>query len=123
MKFPVDQDVYASTISVLLGLGHDVVLAAQLGLSQAEDAEILQVAHDQGRLFVTRVRDFGALIFVHGSGPGVIYLRILPSTQNAVHAELRRVLTLYQEPDLQGSFVVVEPGRHRKRTFGLSPGP
>ena len=56
-------------------------------------------------------------------GPGVIYLRMTPSTQNAVHAELERILTLYTEQVLQGSFVVVEPGRHRIRTLASGQGP
>ena len=86
MKFLADQDVYAITIGILSGLGHDVATASQLGLAQAEDAELLRVAHEQGRIFVTRDRDFGALVFVQGSGPGVVYLRILPATGNAVHA-------------------------------------
>src|SRR5262245_21208309 len=47
--------------------------------SGAEDTELLRVAHEQGRVFVTRDRDFGGLVFVQGSGPGVVYLRILPS--------------------------------------------
>lgn len=85
--------------------------------------ELLRVAHEQGRILVTRDRDFGALVFVQGGGPGVIYLRILPSTRNAVHAELGRVLTLYGEQELQCSFVVIEPGRHRKRNLGPRPGP
>lgn len=122
MKFLADQDVYGITIAFLRRLGHDVVGAAQLGLAQAEDAALLRVAHEQGRMFVTRDRDFGALVFVHGSGPGVIYLRILPSTQNAVHVELERVLTLYSEQEMQTSFVVVEPGRHRIRKLGGDPG-
>jgi predicted nuclease of predicted toxin-antitoxin system len=115
MRFLADQDVFAATFHFLSGLGHDVVSAAQLGLSQAVDADLLGVAHEQGRLFVTRDRDFGGLVFVHSHGPGVFYLRILPSTQNAVHAELERVLRLYSEADLQSSFVVIEPGRHRIR--------
>jgi predicted nuclease of predicted toxin-antitoxin system len=123
MKFLADQDVYAITIAFLSGLGHDVVRAAQLGLAQAEDSELLRVAHEQGRIFVTRDRDFGALVFVQGSGPGVIYLRILPSTQYAVHAELERVLTLYSEQELQASFVVIEPGRHRMRKLAPGHGP
>ncbi|GIW91498.1 MAG: hypothetical protein KatS3mg109_2019 [Pirellulaceae bacterium] len=105
------------------GLGHDVVRAAQLGLAQAEDAELLRVAHEQGRIFMTRDRNFGALVFVQGSGPGVIYLRMLPSTQNAVRVERERVLTLYSEQELQPSFVVVEPGRHRIRKVTHGPGP
>ncbi|HZU37057.1 MAG TPA: DUF5615 family PIN-like protein [Gemmataceae bacterium] len=123
MKFLADQDVWASTVRFLTGLGHDVVAVAQLGLAQADDAELLRVTHEQARIFVTRDRDFGALVFVQGSGPGIIYLRILPSTQAAVHAELERVLTLYSEQELQTSFVVVEPGRHRIRRLGVPPGP
>jgi predicted nuclease of predicted toxin-antitoxin system len=115
MKFLADQDVYAVTIGVLRDLGHEVVTAAQLSMSRAKDFELLRTAHDQGRIFVTRDRDFGALVFVQASGPGVIYLRILPSTQQAVHTEFARALTLYSEQQLQSSFVVIEPGRHRIR--------
>jgi predicted nuclease of predicted toxin-antitoxin system len=123
MKFLADQDVYASTVRFLSGLGHDVVTAGQLGLAQAEDTELLRVAHEQGRTFVTRDRDFGGLVFVQGSGPGVVYRCILPSTQSSVHVELERVLTLYTEQELQASFVVVEPGRHRIRKLPAQPGP
>jgi len=115
MKFLTDQDVYAATSRFLSGLGHDVVTAAQLGLAQAEDATLLRKAQDQGRIFVTRDRDFGGLVFVQGSGAGVIYLRLSIATQNAVHGELERVLTLYSEQALLDSFVVIEPGRHRIR--------
>jgi predicted nuclease of predicted toxin-antitoxin system len=123
MKFLTDQDVYATTVRFLSGLGHDVVPVAQLGLSQADDAELLRVAHKQDRLFVTRDRDFGNLVFVHGSGAGVLYLRILPSTQRAVHAELANVLTLYSEQGLRGAFVVIELGRHRLRKPAQGQGP
>ena len=115
MRFLTDQDVYAVTIRFLSGLGHDVVTASQLGMARAADLELLRVAQEQGRIFVTRDRDFGVLVFVQGSGAGVIYLRILPSTQNAVQTEFERVLTLYSEQEMQGSFVVIEPGRHRIR--------
>lgn len=94
-----------------------MVVVAQVGLAQAADAELLRVSHEQGRILVTRDRDYGGLIFVEGGGPGVIYLRILPSTQNAVHTELERVLSLYSETELQNSFTVVEPGRHRIRNL------
>lgn len=115
MKFLADQDVYAATIGFLSGLGQDVVRAAQLGLAQTKDAELLRVAQERGRILLTRDRDFGGLVFVQRGGAGVIYLRILPSTLSTVHAELERVLTLYTERQFQGSFVVIEPGRHRMR--------
>jgi predicted nuclease of predicted toxin-antitoxin system len=122
MRFLIDQDVYALTVRLLSGLGHDVVTAAQLGLSQAGDVELLQAAQDQRRVLVTRDRDFGVIVFQSGqsSATGVLYLRILPTTQSAVHAELERVLNSYGEQELRGSFVVIEPGRHRIRK--ISPG-
>jgi predicted nuclease of predicted toxin-antitoxin system len=115
MKFLADQDVYAVTIAFLQRLGHEVVPAAMLGLSRSPDTELLRIARQRGCIFVTRDRDFGSLVFVHGLGGGVIYLRILPSTRDSVHAELARVLSLYSEDELRSCFVVIEPGRHRLR--------
>jgi len=115
MKFLADQDVYFTTVQLLRGLGHDVVTAAERNMSQATDTELLQAAHDEQRLFITRDRDFGGLVFVDAFEAGVIYLRVLPSTLQAVHQELVRLLGLHDESDLSGTFVVVEPGRHRVR--------
>lgn len=86
-----------------------------MGYAQADDSDLLRLAKEQSRIFVTRDRDFGGLVFVKGLEVGVIYLRILPSTQNSVHKELKRVLGKYSESELMKAFVVVEPGRHRFR--------
>lgn len=117
MRLLTDQDVYGLTVDFLLALGHDVVTAAQLGLSRAADIELLETAHADQRIFLTRDRDFGAIVFVHGNGPGVIYLRMSIATMASVHDELATVLSMYAETELQQSFVVVEPGRHRIRRF------
>lgn len=115
MRFLLDQDVYAVTMNFLKNLQHDVVPALQLGLSQAEDSDLLKKAQEEDRIFITRDRDFGGLVFVTGLKAGVIYLRLLPTTQKAVHEELERVLNLYSEEELKKAFVVVEPKRHRFR--------
>lgn len=115
MRFLLDQDVYAATGRFLAALGHDVLRAAEAGLSRASDTDILKAACDQGRLFVTRDKDFGSLVFLKGITVGVIYLRMLPATMDAVHRELARVLAEHPESDLMAAFVVVEPGRHRFR--------
>lgn len=47
MRFILDQDVYAVTARFLTGLGHDVLLAAQLDLAQATDSELLLIAQEQ----------------------------------------------------------------------------
>jgi predicted nuclease of predicted toxin-antitoxin system len=115
MRFLLDQDVWAMTARLLRDTGHDVVTAASIGLAEAGDADLLTTARDQHRIFVTRDRDFGGLVFLRNFGTGVIYLRISPSTQNAVHQELFRVLQEHSEEELTKAFVVVEPGRHRFR--------
>ena len=119
MKFLLDQDVYASTARFLRELGHDVVSVAEIGCSQATDSGLLGIAQERERIFVTRDRDFGRLVFVSGLGAGVIYLRILPSTLCVGHKELEAVLMSYSEDELKRAFIVVEPGRHRFRRLSL----
>jgi predicted nuclease of predicted toxin-antitoxin system len=115
MRLLLDQDVYAVTARFLVELGHDVVTAADLGRSQSSDADLLRAAHDQNRVFVTRDKDFGSLVFIGDFEAGVIFLRLTLSNIHTVHQELARVLTLYAENQLKDAFVVVEAGRHRFR--------
>jgi predicted nuclease of predicted toxin-antitoxin system len=89
--------------------------ASRLGLSRADDEELLRAAQEQGRILVTRDRDVGALVFVELLGAGVLYLRVLPSTQNTVHGELARVLATCSEQELSSAFVTVERDGHRIR--------
>ena len=76
MRLLLDQDVYETTARFLVGLGHDVVRVAELGLCAASDEANLNRAAELGRLFVTRDRDYGNLVFVREIRTGVIYLRI-----------------------------------------------
>ncbi|MBN1535714.1 MAG: DUF5615 family PIN-like protein [Anaerolineales bacterium] len=115
MKLLLDQDVYLVTQHFLIGLGHDVVNAAQLGLSQAEDEILILIAQDQGRIFITCDKDFGNLVFVKAIGKGVLFLRMVSSTQDFVHKELAKVLNQYPEQELSNSFVVIDKNGHRIR--------
>jgi predicted nuclease of predicted toxin-antitoxin system len=115
MKLLLDQDVYAATVRFLRDSGHDVITASDIGRSRASDSELLGLAHQWERVFVTRDRDFGGLGFLGRLGAGVLYLRTSPSTLRAGHDELERVLKTYSEEELKSAFVVIEPGRHRFR--------
>lgn len=115
MKLLLDQDVYFVTKQFITSLGHDVITAAQLGLSQTTDEELLKVAENQGRLFITRDKDFGNLVFIKAAGKGVIFLRMVSSTQDIVHSELEKVLKVYSEDELSNSFVVIDNHGHRIR--------
>lgn len=115
MRLLLDQDVYALTARFLVELGHDVITAADIGGATFSDRALLQAAHEQGRLFVTRDKDFGSLIFLEAREGGVIFLRLSPANIEAVHRELAGVLARYSETDLRNAFVTVEAGRHRFR--------
>jgi len=68
MRFLIDQDVYRVTARFLSSLGHDIVPVALVGLSRANDEELLRLAREQDRILITRDRDFGSLVFVRGVG-------------------------------------------------------
>ena len=115
MRFFLDQDVYRITFQFLKALKHDILTAGESGNARTPDIDLLRIAQEQDRILITRDRDFGRLVFVSRAGSGVIYLRMSPSNQDAVHNELERVLNTYTETDLKNAFVVVESGRHRYR--------
>ena len=75
VKFLLDQDVYGMTAKFLAEQNFDVVSVSQLGLSRAPDTEVLSTAQTQGRILITRDRDYGNLVFVQSLGAGVIYRR------------------------------------------------
>lgn len=117
MRLLLDQDVYEVTARFLIGLGHDVLRVAELGMAQASDEENLNKALELERIFITRDRDYGNLVFVNKIKCGVLYLRILPPNISSVHAELERILNQYTIQELKSAFVVVEAGRHRFRSI------
>lgn len=84
-------------------------------MAAAPDEENLKKAIELDRIFVTRDRDYGNLVFVRKINAGVLYLRILRSSISEVHIELERVLSSYSEQELRSTFVVVEADRHRFR--------
>ena len=52
MKFLLDQDVYAVTERYFQKLRHDVLTACTLGMSQADDTNLLAKAAQEQRIFV-----------------------------------------------------------------------
>ena len=121
LRLLLDQMIDSDVAADLRAAGHDVCCIGEFGMARADDAEVLQYAIRENRILVTRDRDFGNLVFARGLGAGVLYLRILPSTQNATHEQLERVLKTHTEAELAKAFVVIEPGSHRIRRLPVIP--
>ena len=93
MKLLADNDVYKITVDFLRQHGHGVVTAKERGLNKASDKELLEKAKIMDRLFITRDKDFGMLVFL----------------------KKEKILEKYTEKDLETAFCVVEPHRYRIR--------
>ena len=116
MRFLIDQDIYQITIDFLRREGHNIVTAKDLGMQRASDKELLGRAKEEERIFNTRDKDFGSLVFLESiTTKGVILLRTTPSTIKSVHNELSRLIRENKEKELKNLFCVVEPDRYRKR--------
>jgi predicted nuclease of predicted toxin-antitoxin system len=116
MRFLSDQDVWQATVDFIRAAGYEVQRAAEAGLAQASDEQLLEYARRKGRVLLTRHKGFGSLVFVkQREHKGVILLRVTPEALEAVHRELRAFIAEHGQEDLSGCFVVIEPGRHRLR--------
>ncbi len=116
MHLLTDQDVYQVTVVQLREWGHDVMTAKELGMQRALDENLLRKAKETNRIFITRDKDFGALVFLEESlSAGVILLRITPITIEDVHRELYLLFREHTENELKNLFCVIEPYRYRIR--------
>jgi predicted nuclease of predicted toxin-antitoxin system len=72
----LDQGLPRSSAILLTEAGWDVIHVADIGMSRAEDGEILLRARDELRVCVTLDADFHALLMTGGEcGPSVIRIR------------------------------------------------
>jgi predicted nuclease of predicted toxin-antitoxin system len=78
-RFVFDQHVNARALKQLQAQGVDVVHVAEVGLSEADDAEILAWSIDQGRIVITRnYQDYAPLASIYAERglafPGILFL-------------------------------------------------
>ncbi len=95
------------------GGGHDVVWAGDWRPDPG-DAAILEFAHRERRILITRDKDFGELVFLRGlPHAGILRLVRVPVRQQGSISLL--VLELYGDHLAQGAIVTADPRRVRVR--------
>ena len=97
LRFLFDQHVNGPALHVLQDQGVDVVHVSEVGLARADDAALLQWAHNESRIIVTRnYRDFAPLVEAlatrRPSFPGVLFLAT-SVRQSDVAAHVRALTT------------------------------
>jgi predicted nuclease of predicted toxin-antitoxin system len=120
MKLLLDQGLPRSAADVLRARGIDAVHVAELGLSTAPDATILERGRETERAVVTLDADFHQLLALsRATWPSVIRLRIEGLRAAALAAVLESVLRQCSEDLEAGAAITVQIRRLRVRRLPL----
>ena len=114
MKFIADEGVDSTLVLLLRSAGHDVVYFAEAGASSL-DAVILEEANSQGRILITRDKDFGELVYRMKMIHSGIILSRLEELKSSTRSQIVFDFITNNEADLPGSFVVIQSGTARIR--------
>jgi predicted nuclease of predicted toxin-antitoxin system len=120
MKLLLDQGLPLSAAALLRDANIDTIHVGEIGMSEAEDADIIQRARDEERVVVTLDADFHALLALDvATTPSVIRIRIERLCAQALTDLLLTVIAECGEDLEQGSATTVEPSRIRIRRLPL----
>jgi len=120
MKLLLDQGLPLSSAALLRHAGIDTIHVSEIEMSEAEDAEIIQKARSEGRVFATLDADFHTLLALsEATSPSVIRIRVERLRAQALTDLLLSVIAECREDLEAGSAVTVEPSRVRIRRLPL----
>jgi len=117
MHFLADESCDFAVVRALRSQEFDVIAISET-CPGAEDQRVIELARKEGRILLTEDKDFGRLAYLSGEQPriGIILLRFPARARlelcGAVLELIRR-----EGSKLEGSFVVLQPGRVRIRRF------
>jgi predicted nuclease of predicted toxin-antitoxin system len=122
MKLLLDQGLPLSAAALLRDANINAIHVGEIGMSEAEDADIIQRGRAERRIVVTLDADFHALLALDvATTPSVIRIRIERLRAQALTDLLLTVIAECAEDLEQGSAITVEPSRIRIRRLPLVP--
>ncbi|NBD16873.1 MAG: hypothetical protein GVY04_12250 [Cyanobacteria bacterium] len=120
MRLLLDQGLPRSAATQLSEAGINTIHVAEIGLSAADDQDILQKAKDDNRVVITLDADFHALLALSGAdSPSVIRIRIERLRAQELTNLLLTVISEFVEYLEQGVVITVELSRVRMRHLPL----
>ena len=116
----LDQGLPRSTVALLAQAGWDVAHVSDIGMSGANDIDILQQARAEQRVCVTLDADFHALLATSGEpGPSVIRVRKEGLDASALAALLQAVWPGIEDALTAGAMVTVTDRSIRVRRLPI----
>lgn len=122
LRLLANENIPQPLVAALRDAGHDVAWVATLAAG-AEDAAVLRLAAEQGRICLTQDKDFGELAARTPAAArhGIILLRLALHRPDAL---THVVALLGARDDWTGQMSVIEPARLRMRPIAPpEPGP
>jgi predicted nuclease of predicted toxin-antitoxin system len=110
----LDQMLRLEVAQALRDEGHDILRASEIGQARADDYEILQKAISENRILITLDEHFGDWVILPLSEhPGVIRLKINPTTSANVINLLLPFLRLHPTYQFKNNLVILSPSRSK----------
>jgi len=111
-KFYLDQMFSVEVAQALSKGGYDVVRASDTGFARADDREILQKAISENRILITLDEHFGDWVILPLSRhPGVIRLKVHPTTSENVLKILVPFLSLHSPEQMRDHLMILSEER------------
>ena len=121
MKFLVDMPLSPEAVW-LREQGYDARHAAEVGLERAADANIMALAHEEGRTIVTADLDYPRLLALgRRSAPSLILFRDGSWSELEVIRRTSDILRMLTPAEIETSIIVVERNRIRRRRLPIDP--
>ncbi len=113
-KLYLDQMFQLDVAQALRNEGHDVERTSEIGQARADDPQILQKAISQNRILVTLDEHFGDWVILPLSRhPGVIRLKVNPTTSPKVIEVLLPFLRRHTPDEFKDHLVILSPKRSK----------
>lgn len=114
MRLFLDQMFRVELAEQLRALGHDVVRTSEIGLSRADDSDLLVQTIAANRILVTLDGHFGDwAILPLCAHPGVIRVKVHPTTFENVMSVLGPLFTSSEPDRFPNHLVIASPTRVR----------
>jgi predicted nuclease of predicted toxin-antitoxin system len=112
LKLYLDQMIPSGAARALREQGHDVLRASETGQNRADDLQILEKAISENRILITLDEHFGDWVVLPLSRhPGVIRLKVSPTTADKVLNLLLPFLSLHTPEQFKDHMVILSEKR------------
>ena len=112
LRFLADESCDYAVVRALTSLEHEVLPVAELS-PRADDETVIGLALREERVLLTEDKDFGQLVYANGlPSVGVVLLRFPAAARSGIGETVADFVSR-KGADLQGRFVVIQPGRIR----------